>query len=852
MAGPVPTQTQESSGGAGPPASQLPRGATLGRYVVLDVVGEGGMGFVYAAYDFGLDRKVALKVLRTAAADQQRQLRLLDEARAMAKLSHPNVLTVHDVGTSGDRVFLAMELVEGQTLARWAAEKRSWREVLAVYAAAGRGLAAAHAAGIVHRDFKPGNVLIGTNGHVRVTDFGLAREGEAVAAVEGTRGYLAPEVVRHGAATFASDQFAFCRSVQRALLDAQAGTVPARVRKALERGTSDDPSQRFASMELVLRALEPKPAALRARTYVVASGVLLAVAAVWTRRAVRPRCDGAGALAARVWSAERRAALQQAFEATKAPFAKAAFEQSSRALDAFAASWAAAREDSCRATWERGEQSQELLDARNRCLEQQLADLEALADTLAHADRTAVEKAVAAAQALPPAALCSRSGLSQRAELPADAKTRDAIAALRRQLAVAKARFGAGQFTSGSELAQTLAVEAAALHYAPLEGEALATLGDLQDSAGHADLAGMTLFQALGKAEEGHDDALAARIWVSLVRVVGHRQAHYEQGHQLAKAAQGAIDRLGGDVELTAKLWTNRGALYLGQRDDEKARMCFEQAVALRRNLPGSDQPDVAGAEHNLALALRNLGLLAEAVTHEREALRIYEASLGPQHPSLIRPLTGLANVLGKLGRYPEGRDVAERALAVTQATVGLEHPLAAAGYDALGQIQHALGEDPAALETFEKTLAILSKTQGPAHPDVAETLGNLGDVQLALGAVDAADEDYRRALEIFHAKLGSNLRRAVPVLSGAADVALARKDVAGAEALYRQAIAADADGGTPRPLLGLGEVELKTGHKAQAVELLEHAVALSTPGGAERARAEKALQDALARNRAP
>src|SRR3954462_11304837 len=159
----------------------LAKGATLGRYVILGLLGRGGMGEVYAAFDPELDRKIAIKLLRarpgTGADASQGQTRLLREAQAIARLSHPNVVVVYDVGTFEESVFIAMEFVEGSTLGYWLhAETRAPREVLEVFAAAGRGLAAAHAAGIIHRDFKPENVMLTKDGQVRVMDFGLARQ----------------------------------------------------------------------------------------------------------------------------------------------------------------------------------------------------------------------------------------------------------------------------------------------------------------------------------------------------------------------------------------------------------------------------------------------------------------------------------------------------------------------------------------------------------------------------------------------------------------------------------------------------------------------------------------------------
>ncbi|HET6585525.1 MAG TPA: serine/threonine-protein kinase, partial [Nannocystaceae bacterium] len=223
-------------------------GARVGRYVLLERIGMGGMGIVYAAFDPELDRRVALKLLRGSAGEARADLRLLREARALAKLTHPNVVPVFDVGSAAGRPYVAMEFVEGQTLTRWlAARPRSQAEILRVFGEAGRGLAAAHAIGIVHRDFKPDNVLLGGSGDdgrvpaiVRVGDFGLARPVTAtssrtsadaialpsdadepldaspltrVGLVLGTPSYMAPEQHRGEDATPATDQYALCVSL---------------------------------------------------------------------------------------------------------------------------------------------------------------------------------------------------------------------------------------------------------------------------------------------------------------------------------------------------------------------------------------------------------------------------------------------------------------------------------------------------------------------------------------------------------------------------------------------------------------------------------------------------------------
>ena len=238
----------------------IPRGTTLGRYVVLDRLGAGGMGVVYSAYDYALDRRVALKFLRADRDDgRQRESRLLREAKAMARLAHPNVLVVHDVGHFGERVFIAMEHVDGPTLSRWLSEgRRSAEEILEMFSQAAEGLSAAHATGLVHGDFKPENVLIGRDGRVRVSDFGLAHSSPQDCA-GGTRHYMAPEQTA-GGADARSDQYSFCVALEDALSRAKrnGGAVNSKVARAVARGKCSDSVARHPSMKALIAALEPK------------------------------------------------------------------------------------------------------------------------------------------------------------------------------------------------------------------------------------------------------------------------------------------------------------------------------------------------------------------------------------------------------------------------------------------------------------------------------------------------------------------------------------------------------------------------------------------------------------------
>jgi predicted Ser/Thr protein kinase len=357
-------------------------GVRFGRYVLLEELGSGGMGVVYAALDPDLSRKVALKLLRRDRGGEQLDTdarRLLREAKAMARLHHPNVVTVHDVGSIDGRIFVAMEHVDGPTLGRWLAQgPHPWPEVLRVLVKAGRGLAAAHAAGFVHRDFKPENVLMGSRGAVKVVDFGLARrpdDDEARApdgaprpfltrpgVVIGTPLYMAPEQHRGRSIDARADQFSFCAVLYEGLfgqrpfsgrnrhtLAVQAcngrvepipaeSTVPAHIRDATLRGLTPDPADRFPSMGELLAALLADPARRRRRiggAAVVSALAVIALAGLWWREPADPCPPPVAA----------------------------------RPDDPWTERWSAAHVDACRAANVRLEQSQAAWTSRRRCLE---------------------------------------------------------------------------------------------------------------------------------------------------------------------------------------------------------------------------------------------------------------------------------------------------------------------------------------------------------------------------------------------------------------------------------------------------------------------------------------------------
>ncbi|MEX1363935.1 MAG: serine/threonine-protein kinase, partial [Nannocystaceae bacterium] len=366
--------------------------ARIGRYTILDAIGAGGMGRVYRAYDPQLDRRVALKLMHPRVEEDATGAarRLRKEAKALARLNHPNVVTVFEVGLEASERFIAMEYVQGQHLAQWVAEHpvpTPWRadarmeSALAILHQAAKGLAAAHAVGLIHRDFKPSNVLLGDDGRVRVADFGLARvaptmgtsagpssgadEAATTTTSGGTPRYMAPEQLAGRRVDARTDQYAFCVSAWEVLFGehpnpewseedrrpAPSGAPTALVR-LLERGLALEPDLRFADMTQLLAAWPRRKSSAR-RAWALASGalVLATVASFGWWEAVEQddaeSCDGATAGMDATWNATEAARIQDAFVATQLPFAAAAAQRVAQTLDGYVDEWKTTRAEDC-------------------------------------------------------------------------------------------------------------------------------------------------------------------------------------------------------------------------------------------------------------------------------------------------------------------------------------------------------------------------------------------------------------------------------------------------------------------------------------------------------------------------
>jgi tetratricopeptide (TPR) repeat protein len=774
----------------------LAAGTTVGRYIVQSQLGEGGMGIVYAAHDPELDRPVAIKLLhRNTQLDSARE-RLLREARALAKLSHPNIVSVFDVGTHQEqRAFLALELIDGESLTVWLAKPRHWREILGVFALAGRGLAAAHAAGIVHRDFKPDNVLVASDGRVCVSDFGLARAvsqvpattpGPITGTVEpsltrtgtllGTPSYMAPEQLAGKSADEKSDQFSFCvalweavhrehpfgkRSWDELVAAVSAGRiapvpastrVPARLRRVLRTGLAVDPAHRYPSMGALLAALR-RVAQRRSRWIVggmVAGAIVAATITVLaTRNGEASPCPDPGPNLAGVWNEAHRERVHRAFAVTGLPFAEDAWRGAADQLDRYGQGWVSMRREACEATAIRHEQSSTLLDRRMACLDDHLASVAALVDLFETGPSDVVQHAVSAAAQLPTLGACAdRERLMNRPDEPAGPATRHAIESIRARLATVEALMKTGQYRSALAIVRPLAAEAERTGYRSLEARVSYWLGTALDRTDDRTAAKRSYEAALLAGEAGREDDAVAIAAIYLVDHVADT-TQLADGERVLQRARAAVERIGHDDYLEAKYQLAVGHFRLVQGRYEDARVAFDRALDLARKYRGLDTTFIAAILTDTGLVYQQLGRPDQALARHREALAILERQLGPWHPDVSKSLEGVGMALSMLGKSTDAIAALERAASVSRRATG-ENSLAFA--DIQGQLANeyrVVGRYPDAERGFGRAIAVTENILGPDHPDLARELGNYA---LLLAAEDRLDERIaaeRRALAI-------------------------------------------------------------------------------------------------------
>jgi tetratricopeptide (TPR) repeat protein/tRNA A-37 threonylcarbamoyl transferase component Bud32 len=770
----------------GPSASSdvLGRGSSIGRYIILDVVGMGAMGVVYSAYDPELDRKIALKLLRADPAldSASSQGRLLREAQAIARLSHPNVIAIHDAGIAGEQAFVAMEFVEGRTLREWLREEpRSWRAVIQMFLRAGAGLAAAHAAGLVHRDFKPDNVLVGWDGSVRVTDFGLARALDAPAAVApeefrspargagetqtgallGTPAYMAPEQIEGKTADARSDIFSFCVALFEALHghrpfagdslpELLAAIVQGRIREPARarafpwirhivlRGLRAAPEERYPSMDALVEALT----SYRSRHWVyrlVAAGVVVLIAALGATYAAgafesESPCQGGERQLAGIWDAAERETARRSFLATRVPYAEDTWKRVDAALETYRRDWAAMYDQACQDAREGAEASGELIELRGACLDERLKELSALCKLFAAADARTMRGAVQATRALGDLAACADApSLRAKVKLPRDAALRARVDAVRSEIAAAKEMRDAGQLGPGLSRGLQAVVSARAAGYRPAIAEALLALGRLQEVNGNLKAAYESLTQAAWEAEAGGHDAVVAEAAVRLLYVAGYRHVRRAEVDVWSRLASAALERIGGDRRLEALRLHNVGAAYSEEGKYEQALDVQERALVLWEKRPSPNLRWAARTHSSVGVSLMRLGRYAEAERHFRSSLGLLEDMLGPGHPTLNAPLSNLGILHRWKGRFDEALQYHQRAYALLQAALGREGFEVAIPLHNIAEVHLSQGRYREALSEFMAALATVMR-KASTHPYVPRHATGVGEAYLGLG----------------------------------------------------------------------------------------------------------------------
>jgi eukaryotic-like serine/threonine-protein kinase len=745
----------------------LVRGRAVGRYVIGDLLGSGAMGRVYSAWEPDLDRRVAIKIVRDAARG-----RALREAQAMARLNHPNVVTVHEVGTTEDGVFVAMELVDGETLRVWAEQRRTWREAAGVLLEVARGLAAVHAAGVIHRDVKPDNIIVGRDGRARLGDFGLARRGGGDdAAIVGTPAYMAPEVLFGAGGDAASDQFSFGVTAYEVLtgkrpfagatwseLTASIANARLGVRgpfwldDAVKRCLAPDPANRFPSMQAAADALSRGLARRPGPILAAAGALMIVVLATTVTRCVARRPSGddpcriGDAELAPVWSDQRRDELVAAWHGS--PDVVAAI----MALDQWSARWTAEREMTCRAA---PIEPPATTAAREHCLDQRRAELGAVLARQPGADRL-----LDALAALPEPGDCNVVDL--RADrLPTDPARAKAAEDVQSALPQLRAAIALGDARPVIDRVAALLETARASGHAPTLAEALLVDADALRGVDRFADAAIAARDAVAAAERGHDDLAAARAWIVRVALAGEVRG-LASADDLAAIASAAVDRAGAPERLVATLQRLRGTIAYDRGALAEARQLLVDARARFARFSGDRSFDVAAVDSALGSVARAAGDLDEAERRHRASLEVDRLLRGPQHPDVARDLHNLAGVLRLRGSLDAAAATYREALAIEVATAGERSAEAGLTHNSLGLVAMARGDWPTARTELSQALDALTAA---GHGDRAFAEHNLGLVAAALGDHREALARYTRAAEIYRTTIGDTAPPAIRLL---------------------------------------------------------------------------------------
>ncbi|MFK7984768.1 MAG: tetratricopeptide repeat protein [Sandaracinaceae bacterium] len=831
------------------------RSDRIGRFLLIEELGRGAMGVVYAGYDPELDRRVAIKVLYGEADTSMGRARLVREAQAMARITHPRVVAVFDVGTRGDDVYVAMELVEGTHLRAWMASEPPREDRLRAFREAGMGLAALHDAGLVHRDFKPENVLIGEGG-AKVTDFGLAR-GEAKAgevpndadivsatltrtgAVLGTPAYMAPEQLEGGEVGPKADQFAYCVALWEALygqrphhartfaelrVALQAPPPEAlgdkRIGAALRRGLDPDPARRHPDMRSLLDALAPP--AERPWKAALATGLVLSAALGLTlmlRDSPSEACAEAPPLVA----------LDAGFQIPSGPATPDVPEGVRATLARWAERWGDARTDACDATHERHAQSGALLDRRLACLDRQRMAHDGVVQELQRGGPNAVQ----ALDALPEPNACAADRLMDSLAPPAVA--REALAAVAADIDQGRVALAVARWDDATQHAARALESAAASGWRPAIAEARRLRADLLRARGDYDAAYAEGRLGLLEARRADADAEQAQAWIGLVRSRA-AAGRFTEAAQDAEDADAALVGAGDEEEARQALLHVRGVVRTNLGDEHGAESDLRAALDGAERRFGQEDARLAPLYTSLGELHRRRGELEDALDSHRAALRLNQNTFGEAHPRVARDLHNVAGILRRMGRLEEAETHYRQALAASEQSGG-DAAQRGLTHNSLGLVASERGDTDAARSHYATAVEILEEA---GHNDASIALSNLALLDLEDGAPAAARDRLERAIEMDTARLGARSERVFHLLTslGAAQIALGA--LPAARAALTRALETARERGEPDDIAA-AEEHLAALPAVEETRPAPRPAARSRPAGSQSARSQSA-----------
>lgn len=761
---------------------------TLGRFVLLERLGAGAYGAVYVAYDPKLDRRVALKRLHREPDGPRSPL--MREAKALAQLSHPNVVTVYEVDETDGHAYVVMEFVAGMTLAAWlATASHGPARILEVMCSAGRGLAEAHARGMSHRDFKPGNVMVGDDGRVRVMDFGLADRGDEERSPTisglggsgstngstvglGTPAYMAPEQLCGRAADARSDQFAYCVTLFEALTGrrpfggdtaeerlaaiyegpaaAVVEALPRRVRDAVVRGLDPEPTRRHPDLTALLDVLERQ---LRPRSrggWVVASLLAAAAGAVgWAQGRSEDDCLTKARAIDTTWSEARRESIDTAFTKTGRPYAEHARAFVHEAVDRYAREWSEASVDACRAR----PSSTAPTTPRQVCLERRRGELDALLTELESADDALVRRSTSAVSGLVPVSHCDRpDALADRSTLDAEAQAR--LDELETALAEVTAHRLAGRYDVALQRLEPLVPRLREVGHDPLLADALVRRGRLQRLRGDWDAADASLQEGLRLAVASRADAVAATGAANLADT-RFRRGEPEAGQETAALALALHQRQTGEASWPHLSNVIGSGLGIAVRYTDAVEV-LGQGIAAAEADGDRDRVALMGMYANHGALLLRLGHIERAERSIAAAEDLARALIGEDHPQYAKMMQQRAQLLSLDGDHEGALQRQQRALEIWRGAVTDPSPTEDLMLSNLADFLGRLGRHDEALQTLEEVLRLeeqMSEDSGRSAW-MGDTLTKMASIEEQRGDTEAALRYCLRALEVRHAEV--------------------------------------------------------------------------------------------------